>query len=131
MMSYGDTPALWIVVQQVGAQRLLRLVLTGELDAISAAELHGQLVAGLAAATPSAVELDLAAVTFLDAAGVRCLIGCLHDVEGAGSTFAIVDPSEVVCQVLRISGLIDILGVRQKAPGRLSTKIEPPSGAGS
>jgi anti-sigma B factor antagonist len=113
MISYGDTPALWITAQPVPAQRLLRLVLTGELDAISAADLHEQLGAGLAAGEPAAaVELDLAAVTFLDAAGVRCLIGCLHDVERAGSTFAIVDASEAVRQVLRISGLIDILGVR-------------------
>jgi anti-sigma B factor antagonist len=112
MISYGETPALWITAQPVTAQRLLRLVLTGELDAISAADLHEQLGAGLAAGEPLAVELDLAAVTFLDAAGVRCLICCLHDVERAGSTFAVTDPSEPVRQVLRISGLLEIFGVR-------------------
>jgi anti-sigma B factor antagonist len=112
MMSYGETPALRITAQPVTAQRLLRLVLTGELDSISATDLHEQLRADLTAGEPAAVELDLSAVTFLDAAGVRCLIGCLHDVERAGSTFAIAGASEAVRQVLRISGLIGILGVR-------------------
>jgi anti-sigma B factor antagonist len=113
MISYGDTPALWITARPVTAQRLLRLVLAGELDSISAPDLHERLGAALAAGEPLTVELDLAAVTFLDAAGVRCLIGCLHDVERAGGTFSVVAPSEAVRQVLRISGLLEILGVRR------------------
>ncbi|MEU4625063.1 STAS domain-containing protein [Actinoplanes sp. NPDC023801] len=112
MIWFGDTPALCIIAQPVTAQRLLRLVLTGELDVISAADLRKQLSAGLTTDQPAAVELDLAAVTFLDAAGVRCLIDCLHDVERAGCTFAVIDPSDAVRQVLRISGLIGVLGVR-------------------
>lgn len=57
----------------------------------------------------SAVELHLDELTFIDSSGLRCLLQCAQRVE----RFVLVDPTPQVARVLAVSGLDNVLEIRQ------------------
>ena len=73
-------------------RRTARLQVAGELDGSTAEELVATVQQALAAPTPERVELHLAALTFMDSAGIRCLLVCRTAAEDAGSRLVLVNP---------------------------------------
>jgi anti-anti-sigma factor len=57
----------------------------------------------------TAVQLDFAAVDFIDSSGVRAI---LRLCEGHRDAVTVVRPSEAVTRVLRIAGITDLIGDR-------------------
>lgn len=93
------------------AERRARLSVSGQLDVLSAPELITSIIGLLRQV--SVVELDLSAVTFLDTAGIRCLLACRNAARAAGLTLRIVDPGPDVARALSITGLLESFVVRR------------------
>jgi anti-anti-sigma factor len=85
--------------------------LDGELDATTAGALTHAIGQVLHASAPELVELQVAALTFLDAAGIRCLLTCLNATKDAESRLILLDPSPEVNRVLDITGLLELFGL--------------------
>jgi anti-anti-sigma factor len=96
-------------------RRRARLDVTGELDGSTAADLLDAVRQVLAAPATERVELHLAALTFIDSAGIRCLLTCRTAAEDRGSRLALVDPGPRVIGVLRITGLLHLFGLAEHA----------------
>jgi anti-anti-sigma factor len=79
----------------------------GELDAATAPEL-GERLDEIARAGGD-VELDLDRTSFIDSAGIRVLVRSLWDVQAAGSTLRLVAVSAAAENILRITGILEIL----------------------
>ncbi|WNV77204.1 STAS domain-containing protein [Geodermatophilus sp. DSM 44513] len=85
-----------------------RVVLTGELDRATC----GQLTAAcqvLAAECPPVWVLDVAALDFCDAAGLRALAAARRATEDAGAVALIVGARQVLRRLLPLAGLDDLL----------------------
>lgn len=96
-----------------------RLTLTGELDSGTAARLSGAVEHVLHRPAPATVEVDASDLTFLDSAGIRCLLDCHHQARAAGWTFVMVGAAPAVARVLDITGLSGLFGIPQApAPTR-------------
>lgn len=82
----------------------LRVVVTGELDVLSASELRGAL-----ARRPqegcSSVVIDLDGVTFIDCTGLSALLACQQEVAATGGTFSLGALSAAVTRVLDLTGV--------------------------
>ncbi|WP_421118692.1 STAS domain-containing protein [Aquihabitans daechungensis] len=79
----------------------------GELDAASAPELGDVLEA--VGRDARMVALDLGATSFIDSAGIRVLVRSLWDIQDAGSTLRLVAASPAAENILRITGILDVL----------------------
>ncbi len=86
------------------AGRATRLVVRGELDAASAPRLRTHIRSALAAGI-TRVVVDLAAVSFIDAAGLGVLVGARRRLADAGGELEVVHASRPVRRVLEITGL--------------------------
>ena len=86
------------------ARGATRLVVRGELDAASAPRLRTQIRSALAAGI-TRVVVDLAAVSFIDAAGLGVIVGARRRLADAGGELEVVDASRPVRRVLEITGL--------------------------
>ena len=89
----------------------MRADVGGELDEVTAEVLNRAIAGFLSTASPELIELDLAAVSFLDSAGIRCLLTCRAAAEGAGSRLVLLDPAPHVTRVLEVTGLLDLFGL--------------------
>ncbi len=96
----------------------VQLRLEGRLDAYSAEHLTGT-IQQLAREGKREVTLEMSELVFLSSAGIRSLLKCAREMRAIGGTFAIVDPSPAVLEVLQLSRL-DML----VAPGADSGKQE-------
>ena len=84
------------------------LVLSGELDVVSAPALEQRLSEALS--EPGAhVTLDLSDLEFVDSAGVSVLIKAKQDAESRGRTLVLARPTEQVHRVFALVGLADWL----------------------
>ena len=74
----------------------------GEIDAVS-----GQQLADAFAILPDVldgpIDVDMAAVTFIDSSGLRVLLGLADRVEAAGGTTVVSNPSKQVTRLLAIT----------------------------
>ena len=95
------------VVQSAGGP--VRLTVHGELDRESADDLSREV--RMVVSTPPVIELDLTGVTFMDSAGIRCLLTCQSMVERSGGRLVVTQASARVIEVLRITGLLSALGL--------------------
>jgi anti-anti-sigma factor len=93
------------VVAEAG--RLIRLIVRGELDSDTARRLSRVCTRMLSAPGAARVELDLTEMTFIDAAGVRCLLTCREAADTAGVTMTLRAPTPEVTRVLSALGLLD------------------------
>lgn len=96
-----------------------RVVLRGEIDGARRDEASAALAAVVTAALP--VDIETADVTFIDSSGVAFLVQ-IHAI-GADEGFAVrlVEPSEVVVDVLQMIGLDDRFELA--TPGRGATEL--------
>lgn len=84
-----------------------RLHVRGELDCGTAHQLSVALTEALAVPGTGEVEIDLRAITFLDAAGARCLLTCRQAADHAGVRMRLCNPAPEVMRVLAAVGLLD------------------------
>lgn len=90
-----------IDMQQQG--RHIRLQLSGELTIYDAVALHRALLESLGAA--DSLDLDLAKVTDLDAAGLQELMLLRREARAAGKALQIITHSDATRDVLTLCGL--------------------------
>jgi anti-sigma B factor antagonist len=86
------------------------LVLSGELDVVSAPELKQHLAVVLAE-SHDRVMLDLNGLTFVDSAGVSVLIRAKQTAETSGRTLVLRRPTEQLERVFALVGLANWLAV--------------------
>jgi len=102
-----------IDMQQQG--RHTRLHISGELTIYDAVALHRALIESLG--TCEGLELDLAAVTDLDAAGLQQLMLVRREARATGKTLQILAHSDATREVLALCGLDASFGEpRHEAP---------------
>jgi anti-sigma B factor antagonist len=91
------------------------VTLAGELDIAAAPEvikLMGGVVEG-----STAVLLDIEAVTFMDSAGLRCVLVCERLCRDAGIAFALTPGSPRIRRLFAVAGLLDWLPAADPDPG--------------
>jgi anti-sigma B factor antagonist len=84
------------------------LVLSGEVDANTAPQLAAQLCDAEAA---HRVELDMAAVTFIDSTGLRVILTERQRREADQSELVLLHPSVPVARLIELTGLAPYLSV--------------------
>lgn len=90
-----------------------RLVLRGEIDGARRDEASLALAAVVTAAVP--VEIETAEVTFIDSSGIAFLVQVQAIGADEGFPVTLVEPSEIVIDVLRMIGLDDRFGIEPSA----------------
>ena len=93
-----------------------RLAIAGEIDSLTSGSLHAALAAVLREHDPHRIELDLSDVTFMESAGVRTLLTGVVMAQRTGCDLLVVRASPAVHQLLRICGLLDVLGIAHEEP---------------
>lgn len=88
---------------------LVRLVVAGELDGVTAPHLDAALEAELAAQRPTVVALDLAGLDFCSVAGVTVVLRARGRAAEAGHTVVVERLSRAVHRVARACGLGSVL----------------------
>jgi len=106
-VEFNDEQRLSIDVVVAYDRSAATLTVDGELDGISAPALQEAVDVNLTKAAPKVVELQMAAVTFLDSSGIRCLLTCRRLAIAADSHLVLLSPSPQVFSVLEITGLLD------------------------
>ncbi len=84
------------------------LTLAGEIDAHSAPSL----AEAIERWDGDVLELDMAAIGFIDSSGLRALIEAHQATDGTARTVTITNPSTAVSRLLEISGVDGYLNVR-------------------
>ena len=98
-----------VTLEVSGSASLPRLTAAGEIDCTSAPQVRAVLDRLLDAA-PREVVVDLAAVTFLDSAGLCALAAAHRRALAAGGRLRVLAATRAVIRPLQITGLWDLLG---------------------
>ncbi|WP_407653558.1 STAS domain-containing protein [Actinoplanes oblitus] len=104
---------------------VVRVVMIGEIDLATVGMLHAELLTVLFALRPRRIDVELAAVTFLDCSGLTALIVARQVGARTGCRLRIKDPQGIVRRVLKLTGL---LGVLTAEPGRAPLAAIGPAG---
>ncbi|MDI6098963.1 STAS domain-containing protein [Actinoplanes sp. NEAU-A12] len=94
---------------------VVRIAVTGDIDAMSADQMHKSVIDALRRHRPMRIDVDMRAVTFLDSAGIRCLLVCRHDCSKMECGFVLLDPQPMARQVLRVTALEEHFGLAPSA----------------
>ena len=86
----------------------LTIALEGRLDTVTSPELEAELARSLGGA--QTLTLDLAALEYISSAGLRVLLGAHKEMSPRGG-LRLIHVSEIVREVLEITGLTDILTI--------------------
>jgi anti-anti-sigma factor len=103
----------------------LRLLVRGDLDAVSARRFQQSLIDVLRRTSPCDLVVDLSGVT-LDSAGLEALLRCQADAEVLECRLSLVDPGAETYRILQIAGLLERFGLARPRPG---TGAPGPAGA--
>jgi anti-anti-sigma factor len=87
----------------------LRVVVAGQFDLAAEEDFVSSVDQLFDGHERTAVQLDFAAVDFIDSSGVRAI---LRLCESHRDAVTVVQPSEPVTRVLRIAGITDLIGDR-------------------
>jgi anti-sigma B factor antagonist len=90
------------------------VLVAGELDDMLASRLRSVLSPLLEIG--SRIVIDIAAVTFIDSAGVGLLAGIAHRMSSAGRSLVIRGPRRSVVRVLELTGLVKVLTIEAEVP---------------
>ena len=101
-----------------------RLRVIGEVDIATADQLAGA-IQRCRRDGASTIVLDLAEMTFLDAAGLRVLVRVRRGLDAAGGTLRLINVRPSVRRVLTLTGLTSYLGV-EPGPEDGATPGAPP-----
>lgn len=97
-----------------------RIVVFGELDEVSAGQLHKAIVDVLRHQRPNCIEIDVHGVTFLDSAGIKTLVLSQADARQLDCHIRVTKPQPIVYRVLEITGLLEHFGLPIPQPPRVS-----------
>lgn len=103
-----------VVVTEVGTT--VTLTVSGEVDSSSAPVLRKELDVALSAGAAEIV-VDLRAVEFLDSAGLAVLAGAHRRASEDGVRMRVLASGRAVMRPLQITGLWQLLGAEEVAPG--------------
>ena len=90
--------------------------LSGEIDHHSAAEMRMIIDGELGRTMPENLTFDMAGVTFMDSSGIGLILGRARTMQPWGGRVKIIDPSERVTKILKLSGLGSLI-VKKPVPG--------------
>ena len=108
--SQYDESSLLVDRHPIGAGDTLRMVIHGDLDAVSAHRLRSEVGEALRG-RPRRIDVDMRGVTFLDSAGIRALLYCHSDAERLSTGLVLVNTPASIHRVLEITGLAPYLGL--------------------
>lgn len=98
------------------------IVLTGEIDAHTAARLRGALIPTLDSGD---LRVDLSGVTFIDSSGLRVVLEAHQRFHGDGCRLVLVAPSKPVARLIEVAGLVSHLHVEPPLDSAGSTRRIP------
>ncbi len=110
-------PTAALAVQLDRSER--RISVRGELD-MATVPVLAQVMARLLDLNPGGDIIDLSGVTFIDAAGLGCLVGHAAQVAALGAKISVVGVSPRVRRVFDIVGLDELLEPSPPCSGRRS-----------
>ena len=87
-----------------------RIAVTGDLDMFAAGELRERLLR-LDRESDGDIEIDLAAVSFIDSGGIGVLVGALRRAEAQGRRLTVVNVGAAVRQVFEVTHLARAFGL--------------------
>lgn len=87
-----------------------QLVISGEVDVVSAGVVEEALMAAIGKAGSSVVA-DLAGVSFMDSSGLRAFIVAREQAESSGVSLRLESPQPIVERVLRVTGVAESFGI--------------------
>jgi anti-sigma B factor antagonist len=106
-----------LTIDEFEGDGVVVLTLDGEIDASVCQLLHGAIERGMARAR-RAVVLDMGAVSYMDSAGLRCLIVGSRAADAADVRFAIGRSSPAVQRLLGLCGLGEDFLMARREPNR-------------
>lgn len=86
----------------------VRVMLAGDIDLAVREDLR-RVLAGVAAASPGGVDLDLHDVTFLDCSGIGEFIRAYLDAHSRGKILTVSRPGGIVRRLLELTGVLAVL----------------------
>jgi anti-anti-sigma factor len=89
---------------------ILKIELSGRMDIIGVGEIETQF-AGLTSSSYNAIIVDMTDVPYMSSIGIRALLMNGKAVSGRGGKFAIYNPQPNVLDVLKVSGIDQILTI--------------------
>jgi anti-anti-sigma factor len=84
------------------------VAVAGEVDMATAAELHAALLDALRVHTPTVLDVDLSACTFLDCSGIGVLVAAHATARATGCQMWARNPRRLVRLMLEVTGLLDL-----------------------
>lgn len=84
-----------------------RIVVAGEIDMVTAPQLHEVLMAALQDGDPQVIDVDLSGVPFMDSAGLNELVRLRNIAGPSGSAVRVVRPQPAVRHVFEMTGLVE------------------------
>lgn len=109
-----EGPELVHVSRTVASDGVTTVALSGDVDMVVADGLLGALSEVIDDAATTGVIVDMSRVRFWDSSGVGALVTAYRKASERGTTLVIGDMSEQVRQILRLTGLLDLLTDRRK-----------------
>jgi anti-anti-sigma factor len=119
-----DPPSLRVERECFDGERA-RLVVCGEIDAISAVRLQKAVVDLLRHHRPRFIEIDIRDVTFLDAGATKALVLCQADARQVDGQIRLTHPQPAVYRVLQLTGLLEHFGVTKPQSSNGATVTNP------
>lgn len=95
----------------------LEVALFGDIDFANSSSVREIVRAVVARAAPTAIRVDLAAVTFLDSSGIALLVTVHRLAAGLNARYSVVNPTSAVYEHLRLTGLAELFGVARPVAG--------------
>jgi anti-anti-sigma factor len=109
-----DEPPLGFEVQDAVSGGRHTLVLSGELDLVSAGALEAMLLL-LGSEGVSGVALDLSKLTFMDSTGLRAVLCAKQVAESHGYEFLVVPGPRNIQRLFELTGLLEVLPFEKPA----------------
>jgi anti-sigma B factor antagonist len=106
-----DPSSLMFRVHRIADSATVRVVVRGDIDAVTADRLPSVVHDVLTGQRPQQVEIDLAGVGFLDSAGIRALLCCRSDADRAEALLTLGNTPHDIVRVLEITGLAAYFGL--------------------
>lgn len=104
------------VTRTVDDDGVTTIALSGDVDMVVADRLLGALSEVIDDAATTRVVVDMSRVRFWDSSGVGALVTAYRRASARGTTLVIGDMSEQVRQILRLTGLLDLLTDSRTVP---------------
>lgn len=90
---------------------VLEVSLFGDIDFTNAPTVRETIRIAVAETPPTAVQIDLKAVTFLDSSGIAILVIARRLATAANARCTLANPTPAVYEHLRMTGLAELFGV--------------------